>query len=151
MVVAFCGHGDFLRSEEYERKLFDFLREKVGDGAAEFYLGGYGGFDCFAYDCCKAYQKTNPKVSLVLVTPYIHLEYQRNYLREQAKKYDDILYPEIEDKPKRYAIVYRNRYMMERADYVVAYITRTWGGAYTTYQYAKRKGKEIFDLANFEE
>ena len=90
-------------------------------------------------------------MSLVLVTPYIHLEYQRNYLREQAKKYDDILYPEIEDKPKRYAIVYHNRYMMERADCVVAYVTRTWGGAYTTYQYAKRKGKEIFDLANFEE
>ena len=41
--------------------------------------------------------------------------------------------------------------MVEMADYVVAYVSHDWGGAYTTYQHAKRKGKEIFNLSKFEE
>lgn len=48
-------------------------------------------------------------------------------------------------------ITYRNKYMVEMADYVVAYVSHDWGGAYTTYKHAKRKGKEIFNLAKFEE
>ena len=39
--------------------------------------------------------------------------------------------------------------MVKKADYVVAYVSHRWGGAYTTYKYAQRKGKEIFNLANF--
>lgn len=39
--------------------------------------------------------------------------------------------------------------MVEQADCVVAYIDHEWGGAYTTYQYAIKKGKEILNLANF--
>ena len=58
-------------------------------------------------------------------------------------------YPEIENKPKRYAITYRNRYMAEKADYVIAYVSHGWGGAYATYMYAKRREKEIFNLADF--
>ena len=69
----------------------------------------------------------------------------------QNARYDSILYPEIEDKPKRYAITYRNKYMVEKADYVVAYVSHDWGDAYTAYKHAKRKGKEIFNLAKFEE
>ena len=61
-----------------------------------------------------------------------------------------MIYPEIEDKPKRYAILYRNKYMVEKADYVVAYVSRNWGGAYQTYKHAKRRGKLIFNLAKFE-
>ena len=64
--------------------------------------------------------------------------------------YDLILYPELENKPKRYAITYRNRYMVEVADYIIAYVTHDWGGAYATYQHAKKKGKTVFNLAKFE-
>ena len=111
------------------------------------YLGGYGGFDSFAYSCCKKYQETHPKISLVLVTPYL----TTNYPSHQLNGYDAILYPELENKPKRYAIVYRNQFMIEQADYVVAYISHSWGGAYRAYQYGKSKGKKIYNLADFEE
>ena len=151
MIITFCGHARFHKSEEYEKKLLVFLEEKIGDQSAEMYLGGYGEFDSFAYDCCKKYQKTHPNISLVLITPYLTIDYQCNHLHYQKARYDSILYPEIEDKPKRYAITYRNKYMVEKADYVVAYVSHDWGGAYTTYKHAKRKGKEIFNLAEFEE
>ena len=151
MIVTFCGHDQFSKSEEYEQKLLAFLEEKVGDLPGDMYLGGYGSFDGFAYDCCKKYKETHPNVSLVFVTPYLTIDYQKNHLNYQKIKYDSILYPEIEDKPKRYAITYRNKYMVEKADFLVAYVSHNWGGAYTTYKHAKRKGKEIFNLAKFEE
>ncbi len=149
MIVSFCGHSQFTKSEEHEQKILSFLEEKVGDKPADMYLGGYGDFDRFAYDCCKKYKKMHPNISLVFVTPYLTIDYQRNHFRFQETRYDSILYPEIEDKPKRYAIVYRNKYMVEKADYVVAYVSHDWGGAYETYKYAKRKGKEVLNLANF--
>ena len=149
MIITFCGHSQFTKSIECEQKLLKFLHEKVGTQQADMYLGGYGGFDNFAYECCKKYQKTHPNVSLVFITPYLTIEYQQTRLQFAQMKYDSILYPNIEDKPKRYAITYRNRYMVEQADYIVAYITHDWGRAYTTYQYAQRKGKEIFNLATF--
>ena len=151
MIVTFCGHAHFSKAEECEQKLLSFLEEKVGDRSADMYLGGYGGFDGFAYDCCKKYRGTHPNVSLVFVTPYLTAEYQKNHLSYQKTKYDLILYPEIEDKPLRFAISYRNKYMVEKADYVVAYVSHGFGGAYATYKHAKRKGKMIFNLADFEE
>ena len=150
MIVAFCGHSLFSKSEEYEQKILDFLKEKVGEQSADIFLGGYGDFDGFAYECCKKYKKTHPKVSLVFVTPYLTIEYQKNHLEYQKTRYDSIIYPEIEGKPKRFAIVYRNRYMVEMADYVVAFVSHKKGGAYKTYKYAKMKGKEIFNLSDFE-
>jgi len=78
MIVTFCGHAHFSKSEEYEQQILAFLEEKVGDQPADIY-------------------------------------------------------------------------MVEMADYVVAYVSHDWGGAYNTYKHAKRKGKEIFNLANLGE
>lgn len=146
MVVTFCGHAQFPTSEEYERKILAFLEEKVGDIPADFYLGGYGNFDDFAYNCCKKYKLKHPNVSLILVTPYITIEYQENNLKHQREKYDCILYPEIEDKPLKFAISYRNKWMVEQSDYFICGISHSWGGAYKTYQHAKRKKKTIFNV-----
>ena len=150
MTVTFCGHADFSKSAEYEKKILDFLEERVGNQPADMYLGGYGSFDSFAYDCCKKYKQTHPNVALVFVTPYLSVGYRKNHSEREKAGYDSILYPEIEEKPKRYAIAYRNKYMVEKADYVVAYITHDWGGAYKTYQYAKRKKKPIFNITGEE-
>jgi len=151
MIVAFCGHAQFTATAEYEQKILAFLEEKVGDRVAEMYLGGYGGFDSFAYACCKKYRETHPNTALVLVTPYLErLERKKDDWQRQDKEYNYVLYPEIENRPKRYAILYRNRYMIEKADYVVAYVSHRWGGAYTTYMYAKQKGKPVFNLAESE-
>ena len=150
MIVAFCGHAQFHKTEEYEKKMIDLLEERVGDQAADMYLGGYGCFDNFAYECCKKFKEIHPKVSLVFVSPYLTVEYQQNHLNYQKTRYDSIIYPEIENKPKRYAIIYRNKYMVEKADFVVSYITHHWGGAYKTYRYAKQKKKLIFNISGEE-
>ena len=149
MIVTFCGHARFIPAEEYERKIFDFLEKKVGDRSADMYLGGYGEFDNFAYNCCRKYKNKHPNITLVFVTPYLLDTYLHNYFEQHDKAYDFILYPEIESKLKKYAIVYRNQYMIEKADFIIAYVSHACGGAYEAYKYAKKEGKEVFNLAYF--
>ena len=146
MIITFCGHSEFVKTAEYERIFLDLLIETVGDRKAYFYLGGYGDFDSFAYDCCKKYQETHPDVSLVFVTPYLNIRNQHDPLEYQGNRYDTILYPGIEDKPLKFAIYHRNRWMVEKADCVICGIEHSWGGAYTTYRYAKTKGKRVFNI-----
>ena len=147
MIITFCGHSDFFGAHDKEARLLSLLETRVGNEDAQMYLGGYGAFDAFAYACCKKYKETHPRVRLVYVTPYMRAE----HLAGKKGLYDEILYPPIEDKPMRFAISYRNQYMAEHADLVIAYIDHTWGGAYRTYLHAKRKGKVIYNLADLKE
>lgn len=147
MILTFCGHSRFHKGQEYEKQLYKILENTIGEAPADIYLGGYGNFDSFAYQCAKKYKSSHPDVKLVFVSPYYDVEYQRNYLHYQKSRYDLIVYPSIEDKPKRFAIIYRNRYMVDMADVVIAYIDHNTGGAYQTYKYAKRNGKVIYNLA----
>lgn len=144
MVITFCGHAHYSASEEHEMCLLAFLEATVGDRDADMYFGGYGNFDRFSYNCGKKYKKNHPKVNLLLITPYI----DRPIYKEDA--YDGIIYPGIECKPARFAIIYRNRWMVENADYVIAYVNHTYGGAYTTYQYAVKKRKHIYNLGKLQ-
>ena len=97
---------------------------------------------------CKKYQETHPNTELVFVTPYITLDYQKNHLDYAKNLYDTIVYPPIEDKPLKYAISYRNRWMVEQADFVIAYIAQPRGGAYKTYKHALRKKKTVFNICD---
>lgn len=150
MIIAFFGHAKFRIKEEYERRILAFLEETVACRDADIYLGSYGNFDDFAYECCKKYKKTHPRVTLVLITPYMTVEYQKNHLEYQKTRYDLIIYPEIEDKPLKYAISYRNKWMIDKADYIVFGVEHDWGGAYKAYKYAKGKRKALFNVMNDE-
>jgi uncharacterized phage-like protein YoqJ len=146
MIITFCGHADFHKTPELEAHMLALLEKYVGNTPAEFYLGDYGGFDRFALEIAARYKKIHPQVSLVFVTPYLSEEYQKNHLTDAAKRYDAILYPELENVPPRFAISHRNRYMVERADLVITYICRRRGGAYQTYRHALRKEKTLINM-----
>ncbi len=150
MIITFCGHAQYTETREDEQKLLSLFAVLVGDRHTELYLGGYGSFDAFARKCGRKYQTAHPNTRLVFVTPYITASYQKTHLNYDKSLYDEILYPHLEEKPLRFAISYRNRWMVEQADYVIACVTHEWGGAYKTYQYAKRKQKQIFNIAQKE-
>ena len=143
MTVTFCGHSQYVDTGEDEQKILTLLSQLVGDSPAELFLGGYGAFDDFARKCGRKYQKEHPDTKLVFVTPYINKSAEKNM-------YDEIIYPPIEDKPLKFAIFYRNKWMVENADFVIAYITHTWGGAYQTYKQAKHQKKQIYNLSEKE-
>ena len=145
MIVAFFGHRNFVGTREHKGKIFSELGKFAAD-EIRLYFGGYGGFDAFAYSCCKEYKLMHKGISLIYVTPYITVEYQKNVLSQIKSGYDGIIYPEIERAPLKYAISYRNRWIAERADIIISAVDRCYGGAYQACAYAKRKGKRIINI-----
>lgn len=62
--------------------------------------------------------------------------------------YDEIIIPEeLCTVHYKAAIQKRNRWMVDRADYLTAYLFRDFGGAYEAVKYAKRQGKSKINLA----
>ena len=53
----------------------------------------------------------------------------------------------IECVPPRFAISWRNRWMVDHSDIVVVYMTRNHGGTSAAADYARRKGKTVINIA----
>ena len=145
MVITFCGHSDYDESEEDEKRLIKFLEETIQGKSVKFYLGGYGKFDAFALRCVKKYKEKNLKAEVLFITPYLGkwLEERKDVME---KEYDKILYPELENVPKKFAIAKRNEWMVKQADYIFAYVNTHHGGAYKTLLYAKKQKKPYINL-----
>lgn len=148
MIVTFCGHRN-LCDNTINKRLTDtitklFLKAMIDNLPISFYCGGYGEFDYLTenvIDKVRCYFP-NTRCEKVFVTPYITQSYQ--YRNEQMKRrFDDIIYPPIENVPYKYAIIRRNEWMIDVADFVIAYVKYSWGGAARSLEYAKRKKKNI--------
>lgn len=131
--VTFCGHGDLDGDEEVRSWLYNILEQEIRNGADLFYLGG---FDRMAAGVVWELKKRYPQIRSVLVLAYLNREID-------SEHYDETTYPPLEDVPQRFAISRRNRWMVDQADTVIAYVMHDWGGAAQTLQYALRKHKRI--------
>ena len=147
MIIAFCGHADYIKHEPHEQILLDILQTEIGNNPVELFFGGYGSFDTFALQCGIKYRRMHPNTKLILVTPYLS-KASFCYMKNNKTTYDTVLYPPLENIPPKYAIVHRNRWIVEQADLIIAYVNHPWGGAFTTLQHAKKKEKRIFNLAS---
>lgn len=134
MNVPFCGHSKIWKHEEVEKWLFNVTKKLIQQGATTFYLGGYGAFDSLVASVLRELKKDHPQIELILVLAYLNTE--RN-----TSGYDSTVYPPLEAVPRRFAITHRNRWMVDVADVVVAYVLHDWGGAATTLRYANQKAK----------
>ena len=140
MIITFCGHRELYDNEAARTWLEMVTENLIVNGAETFYLGGYGAFDRLAASVLAEQKKRYPHIELVLILPYLNR-------RKDISPCDSSLYPPLESVPKKFAIVQRNRWMVEQADYVIAMVERKEGGAYATLQYAKKKKKKIINLA----
>ena len=136
MKITFCGHKDVADREAVERWLYSVCSELIIQGADEFYLGGYGGFDHMCAAVLRELKRANPHIRLILVLPYLNSSILTD-------GYDETVYPPLESVPRRFAISRRNEWMVMESDVVVAYVTHGWGGAAKTLEYARRKKKQI--------
>ncbi len=149
-IFTFCGHSSInFDVEEMESKILNLLESELNGTPVQFLLGGYGQFDGFALRCCKKYKTLHPEATLTFVTPYLDDDYLKNrdiFLKE----YDDVIYPELEIVPKRYAISKRNQWMVQKADFLIAYVDHSWGGAVKTLEYAIRSKKNYVNLGKWD-
>ncbi len=146
MIVTFCGHSTYIPKCEDETKVLQIVENHANGENIEFYLGGYGNFDFFAKKCAEKYKSIHKNTKIVFVTPYINdwLNERRNYFENE---YDEIIYPELESVPFRFAISKRNEWMAEHSDLVIAYVCVDFGGAYAFFKHAIRCNKEVVNIA----
>ena len=122
MIATFCGHSRISQSAEVEKWLYTVTQRLIEQGITTFYLGGYGAFDSLAASVLRKQKKRYPQIELVLVLAYLKT-------RQDISYYDSTVYPPLEAVPRRFAIFYRNRWMVESTDVMVAYVLHDWGGS----------------------
>ena len=147
---TFAGHREiFERDIERQIKIAieGILPE---DNTFVFYSGDMGEFDKKCSSAVRSIKRCHPEldISLVAVLPYMMNRINTN--RDYYEAYfDDILIPaELADVHYKAAISRRNQWLVDHSDYLIAYVYRDFGGAYTTLNYAARHGKENINLAN---
>ena len=138
-VCTFFGHRDCPPS--VRPRLRAALIEQIEKrNVTAFLVGNEGGFDAMVQSALRELQQDYPFITCTVVLAYLP--------RRQEGAGLATLYPAgIETVPKRFAISWRNRWMLRHADCVVAYVTRSWGGAARFCELARRQGKPLCNLA----
>ena len=144
MTCTFFGHSDCHGLDEI--KLERAIEMLISKGVDTFYVGHQGNFDSIVYACLKRLKATHPHISFYVVLAYPPLQKATCFIPA-----DFTLFPEAAAAaPRRFAIDRRNRWMIDRSDFCLCYISHSWGGAYKFAHMAKRKGVETLNLGDFQ-
>ena len=137
MTCTFFGHRDC--PETIRPKLRAALENLIATHhVTQFYVGNQGRFDAMARHTLRELAETYPPISYHIVLAYPPC---KRDIENFENNIHMVLPKDIETVPKRFAVFHRNRWMVEQADYVVTYVTRSYGGAAQFAALAERKGK----------
>ena len=142
---TFFGHRDCPKASKY--KLREILIDLIeGHTVDMFYVGHQGAFDALVSgDLWELAQEYSP-VQYAVVLAYMPSE------NSEPADYSDTMLPEgIELVHPRYAISWRNNWMLQQADFVVAYVGHSWGGAAQYVKKAVRSGKTVINLYDLQQ
>ena len=139
---TFYGHRDCLEAVKY--KLYKVLAELIMEhGVDMFYVGNQGQFDAYVHSVLKELKQRFPQINYAVVLAYMpgkKSEYDDYY-------YADTMLPEgIEEVHPKFAISWRNDWMLRQSEYVVTYITHSWGGAAQYAKKAQNAGKTVINI-----
>lgn len=144
MTTAFFGHGNAPSDLEprIEQAVIQLIEENEN---ITFLVGTHGRFDAMARSVLKRLAPQYPNMKYRIVLAYMPIKKE-----DEVDRFEGLptMLPEgIENVPKKYAISYRNDFMVKECDTVICYITHDWGGAAQFVEKARRKGKLIINLA----
>ena len=138
---AFFGHRDGL----YENKR-QIIKELVTDlikneGVTQFYIGGRGAFDTICADIVHTLKKEFTWIKSTLVLSYIP---QKNFVLSNT--YDDSVYLLEKAILPKFAIWETNKIIVDKCDFIITAVGKEGGGAYRALQYAKKRGKKVWNV-----
>lgn len=139
MVCTFFGHRDCPADimPELEAVIEDLINHK---SVNTFYVGNNGNYDLYVKKALQKLSAKYPQIKYTVVFAYIPVKHKN-------EDYENTLIPEgIENVPRRFAISYRNKWLVKQADYVVTYITHNYGGAAQFAALAEKKSKICINL-----
>lgn len=140
MICTFFGHRD--TPPEIKPLLREVLLDLIQhQGVKQFYVGNQGNFDAMALRLLKEFEKPYS------ITYDVVLAYLPKKTEPFFEAYYTILPEGIETVPPRFAIEYRNKWMIEHSDIVVTYVTRNFGGAAKFKKLAEKRNKTMIELS----
>lgn len=139
--VTFFGHRDTPKEMAYTLRM-TLINLITSENALVFYVGNNGAFDSIVSRQLQELSAFYPiKYNVVLA----YMPDKKNISEDMSAT----LYPEgIENVPKRFAISWRNKWMLKQSDIVVTYVTHPVGGAFKFKTLAEKQGKTIIELSN---
>lgn len=139
--ATFIGHGDL---PTCNMSLIETHVERLitNHGCKIFLLGGMGNFDRACAYVIRKLKIKYPHIRSHLIIPYL------SFGITDPSYYDEIIFPEeLEGLYYKRSILARNRYLVDHAEIALCYVDHCWGGAYKTYQYAKKRKLPLIELS----
>ena len=145
MKLAVTGHRKLPKSFD-KQLLKQELSAFVRDGYDTFYVGMALGFDTACFGVLLSLKKEGAGIKLIACVPCA--DQDRNFTEKQKAEYRKMLSEsdEVHVLGEVYgatAMMRRNRFMVDHADTVYAFLEKQRGGAYNTVRYARDKGKPV--------
>ena len=122
-VCTFFGHRNCPDGLKHRLRavIIDLITNR---GIDMFYVGRQGGFDRLVRSVLREITQEYPQMRYAVVLAYMPSEHP--VLGDTS----DTMLPEgIELVHPRYAISWRNNWMLQQSDFVIAYVAHSWGGA----------------------
>lgn len=137
---CFFGHKD--TPEDVKPALCAAIEELITQcGVSTFYVGNQGAFDAYVRSALRQFSGKYPHIRYAVVLAYMPGHQTEHH------DFSDTIFPEgIEEVHPRYALDWRNRWMLRESQYIVCYIHHRWGGAAKYVQMALRQGKTVINL-----
>ena len=139
---TFFGHRDCPSSikSKLRKVLIDLIESHAVD---MFYVGQQGSFDSMVRSVLKELVSLYPHINYAVVLERIPPKRDEFDIRD----YSDTMLPEgIETVHPRFAISWRNKWMIKQSDYVVTYVTHSWGGAAQFAELAEKQKKTVINV-----
>lgn len=138
MIYAFFGHrnANYSLKKDIEKVVFSIIEN---DPSATFYVGTQGNFDNIVWSILCKIKGIDPNINCYKILAYMPID--------RIGDGENTLYPEgLESIPPRFAIIERNKWMVDKADAVITYVRHSNGGAAKAKALAEKKGKIIIEI-----
>lgn len=139
---CFFGHKD--TPEDVKPALYAAIEKLITErGVSTFYVGNQGAFDAYVRSALRQLSEKYHHIRYAVVLAYIPGQ------QNEYEDHSDTMLPEgIEEVHPRYALDWRNRWLLRESRYIVCYIHHKWGGAAKYVKRAQRQGKTIINLCS---
>ena len=146
--LAFTGHR--ILGAEFNKEKLEIILEKFIEKDFDTFLVGMAlGFDTVCFKTLEKLKEKYPTIKIIACVPCLTQAYKFNRL--QKEEYDRML--SVADEKIILSTEYtptcmmkRNKFMVDNASVLLAYLVRDYGGTANTVRYAKKMDVPIFYL-----
>lgn len=143
MICTFFGHKDtpFDIKDKLKNTLVSLIEKQ---GAKVFYVGNQGNFDIIVRHILEELKNEYSHIDYTVVLAYMPTVKKDNDFLD----YNKTIYPDIlHNTPRKFAISKRNKWMIDKSNFVITYVKCNTGGAAKFESLAKKMNKMVINIA----